>query len=352
MTPQRERRLTSTSRKHNHPPLTVEKGEKSGEKKKRKGIKAIGVVALTGVLTFGGIEGSKWIENANYDREAVVRAVDIDHTPSRYEDSVTLTVTGYNTSRQQTRMSAENIKPALGEIGGVGWIGHSDRGVSAEAMASEVEVYLEENNLDVPNFYGSSMGGLVTLEMAALLTEKGVVPEFIILDSTPATYANLRSPRTVEMINTLNTPAVKNAFAATQSVVESQRNPLEATGDFIHETLFSKDDPDKTTSRQTRAQIDYIREFDIDTIAKRISPETTIIYIGGGDRDTVVDTVASHRRITEAFPDRNITYYDTDAPHASPIGDSKQYLRTLTTATQPFRTPPGNSSGGIARLLN
>lgn len=309
----------------------------SGEKKKKWPVRTrrtLGALVTTAVLAGGA---AQVYENGTYTREAIVKEVETPAYP-QYSDSTTLTITGFNTSRNQTRLSAESMSPALEQIGAVGWVAYPDKGVDVTAMKEKIVSYLDEHDYTTPNFYLSSMGGMVGLEIIADLIDDGVdAPDFIILDSTPASYADLLRPREVALMQTLNTPIMKSAYTSAQSIVERKETPLEAIESFWYNTFGSQDDPEKTTSKLLDSQVDYIKSFDVNAIAKRIPTSTKIFYIGGGEKDGTVDTISSHQRFAAAFHDRTVVYYDSRAPHASPIGDTEEYLAAFTPIIKEFQ---------------
>lgn len=321
------------------------------EKRKwpKRMLRALGILATAAVAASGA---AQVYENGTYTREAIVKELAAPLSPA-FSDSTTLTITGFNTSRNQTRLSAESLSPAFEQLGAIGWVAYPDAGVDTDAMRQKITQYVTENNYTTPNFYLSSMGGMVGLEIIADLVEQGAeAPEFIVLDSTPASYDDLRAPREVALMQSLNTPIMKSAYLSAQSVAERKETPLEAVGSFWYNTFGSQDDPEKTTSKLLDSQIDYIRAFRVNDIAARIPATTKIFYIGGGEKDTTVDTLSSYQRFAAAFQDRPIRYIDTGAPHASPIGDTDDYLAALTPLIKEFQPATRMGVGDFTPLLD
>lgn len=352
-----------TSRNHSNPSGIHEKLDNRGHdnKSKKKWSKkrrvALGAATIAAVAGVGTGVGSQIIENGYYTREAIVK--EIEESPIRYNDATTLAITGFNTSRTQTRLSAESMAPALDEIGAVGWIGYNDQGVDIDAMTAKTQHYLEENNYTNPGFMGGSMGGLTSLAIAANLADQGVTPRFIILDSTPATPDNIRNKSMAKLALQFNIPAVKGLAISTQSAIEGHRSALDIPGDWWQYTFHPGETEERSSSALDDAQFNYIEDFNLEDIAHRIPAETEIYYIGSGDRDMTIDTVAAHQKFSQVF-DRDIPYIDTGAltdevggnMHASPIGHTDAYLAAIEPILKEHRIPPGNAAGGsVARYV-
>jgi pimeloyl-ACP methyl ester carboxylesterase len=252
--------------------------------------KYIGTAALLG-STFLGLDTAagiaKWQGDAPaivaIDRPHVVRASAKTGGSNKQHDSATMFVFGgFGVSNDRLAGIGKAVDTALGGVEPVVTINHADTGIDIDEIADQVGQYVESHDLTKIDFYGHSMGGMVSLEVAAQLKEKDDVRvRSVTLDSTPAGIQNVRGSDRggTKLLQTLNDanlhfgPAMRVGMEATRMIFKDPRSLMDID---TYKTAVRRAEND-APNPLIQSQAAFVDDFEIDKYEGVFSVKTTKI---------------------------------------------------------------------------
>jgi pimeloyl-ACP methyl ester carboxylesterase len=118
-------------------------------------------------------------------KEPSILVLEDEAARKRFPRSSWVLFPGYKTSWEEGLWIMNSLRPALTRRGQLAVAGYSNRGLDLEHLTQVLQRHVEEHDLHRLYFYGHSFGGMVAVETAARLQDKGVPVELILMDSTP-----------------------------------------------------------------------------------------------------------------------------------------------------------------------
>ncbi|MCC3296136.1 alpha/beta hydrolase [Arthrobacter sp. zg-Y411] len=234
---------------------------------------------------------------------------------------------GYKTSWEEAHWILGSLRPALTTRGQLAGIGYSNLGLKPGDILEAVHAYIRKHRLERIYFYGHSFGGMLAVQVAAGLRERGIAVELIILDSSPAGKNDVRD---------------RAMFEGTVFLYDAgYRIPMGMRGGYeLGERVMHKNERSwHTIGEQTLAQL------------SPLAPSTTLIqsqasYIyhftaprfGGSLGDTKVAFIGNPE-------DKTVNYYSTRSAWKAALGANLVSDSTVTEGASPAHASPQWSPG-------
>lgn len=237
------------------------------------------------------------------------RDVERDHPERAW-----IMVPGYGMAWMDSRDAAQFMRPELENTGQVHWIGYSNKGLDVDELKSVVHEHIEDKGLKEVNFYGYSMGGEVSIELAKYLEERGIEVGHIILDSSPS------GPEDVVNTNVVRFVSAGGVGSLSWSAIQA------ATTDSGPIDILRNNGVDHVSAPLLRDTASYIRNFSLEDAVEGLPGDIDFSYIGSAN-DAVVDTESAAESYEAALGNNSFRSYDSyPSDHASPRGYTDIYL--------------------------
>ncbi len=283
-----------------------------------------------------------------YREELEILRVPDAEAERRFPRAMWFLFPGYKTSWEETRWILGSLRPALVAKGQLAAVGYSNLGLDVGDILDAVHGYILERRLERIYFYGHSFGGMVAVQVAAGLRERGISVELIILDSSPSGRNDV-----------LDRAMFRGAVFLYDA---GYRVPLGLRGGYeLGERVMHKDERSwRTIGEQTLAQLSplapsstliqseasYIYHFS----AKRFTAAldgTKAAFIGN-PADTTVNYAAAREAWAAAFGEDMLTnslITDNARPaHASPQWNPDIYVDVVRHVLRLYDPAP---AGGV-----
>ena len=251
---------------------------------------------------------------------------------------------GYKTSWEEAVWIVNSLRPALAARGRMAAVGYSNRGLDPAEITAAVYRYIRNHQLRRVYFYGHSFGGMLAVQVAAALRERGVAVEFILLDSSPCTRQDVLDRRMFEGVVFLydagyRIPSVlRGGYELGERIVNRNERSWQTVLDQTLEQLS----PLAPSSVLIQSESSYIYHFDPLRFNGGLG-ETRMAFIGNPDDETV-DYAAARNRWKDLFP-QNLVSNDlvtegARPAHASPQWNPRIYQRTVSEVLRRFSPAP------------
>ena len=240
---------------------------------------------------------------------------------------------GYKTSWEETHWILSSLRPALTTRGQLAGIGYSNRGLNVGDILDAVHAYVRDNRLERIYFYGHSFGGMVAVQVAAGLRERGVAVEMIILDSSPAGKN--------DVLDRAMFQGAVFLYEAGYRIPMGLRGGYELGERVVHRNERSW----RTVGEQTLAQLSPLAPS-----STLIQSQASYIYhftaprFGGALGDTRVAFIGNPG-------DTTVKYYSAKAAWAAALGGNLRTSSTVTEGARPAHASPQWNPGVYEEAL-
>ncbi|MCC9177228.1 alpha/beta fold hydrolase [Arthrobacter sp. zg-Y750] len=283
-----------------------------------------------------------------YREELEILRVPDKEAQRRFPRAMWFLFPGYKISWEETRWILGSLRPALTTRGQLAAVGYSNLGLRVQDILDAVHRCILDLRLERIYFYGHSFGGMVAVQVAAGLRERGVAVELIILDSSPSGKKDVLDRAMFE--------------GAVFLYDAGYRVPLGLRGGYeLGERLVHKDERSwRTIGEQTLAQLSplapsstliqsqasFIYHFSAARFTAALAG-TKAAFIGN-PRDETVNSASARAGWTDAFgsnllPGSPVTEGARPA-HASPQWNPEIYEEVLLQVLRLYEPAP---SGGV-----
>ncbi|CAA9220293.1 MAG: FIG00389333: hypothetical protein [uncultured Arthrobacter sp.] len=231
---------------------------------------------------------------------------------------------GYKTSWEEALWILNSLRPTLSRRAQMATVGYSNRGLDVSNIVAELNRYVRNFQLEKLYFYGHSFGGMVAVEVAARLADRGIPVELIVLDSSPHTKFDVLEQEMFEGVVFLYEAGyriptvVRGGYELGERIVHKN----ERTWRKIIDQTFEQLSPLAPSSVLIQSQASYIYHFD-PTRFRNALGATQLAFLGN-PHDTVVNYGTARAGWAEIFP-RNLILSDLVTEGARPAHASPQW---------------------------
>jgi len=153
---------------------------------KRRSVLKLGGLVLGGGMLADTVAGEFIWGGTNPEIHIMHDAQKAKSAPYTY----TLAIGGFNVFNMEgLGATIADVLPAQGQIA---FLKQADNGINLADIEREVDRFIEENDVLRLSIYGHSMGGMLALQIAAMIKDKVPYMEAVYLDCTPASHYDLR----------------------------------------------------------------------------------------------------------------------------------------------------------------
>ncbi|THJ65837.1 alpha/beta fold hydrolase [Arthrobacter echini] len=280
----------------------------------------------------------------NQRQQNRILSLDDDRARRRFPRARWVLFPGFKTSWEEGLWILDSLRPALSRRGQLAAMGYSNRGLDINAIVATMNRFVANFQLEKLYFYGHSFGGMVAVEVAARLQDRGIPVELIFLDSSPSSRFDVRDQRMFNGVVRLYEAGVRVPISlrGTYELGERIAHKNERTWGQILQQSLEQLSPLAPSTELVQSQSSYIYHFDVSRF--RLSLGDTRIVFAGNPDDEVVDYSTAPTGWARALPDNvAATDYVTEGAlpaHASPQWNSAIYQPIITAVEREYAPLP------------
>ncbi|WP_394251132.1 alpha/beta fold hydrolase [Arthrobacter pityocampae] len=250
--------------------------------------------------------------------------LDDEEARTRFPNDRWVLFPGYKTSWEEGLWILNSLRPALSRRGQMAVMGYSNRGLDINNVVATMNRYVDNFRLERLYFYGHSFGGMVAVEVAARLRDRGIPVELILLDSSPSSRYDVRDQRMFDGVVRLYEAGVRVPISVrgTYELGERIVHKNERTWSQIVDQTLEQLSPLAPSSELIQTQSSYIYHFDVARF--RLSLGDTKVVFAGNPDDGVVDYATARAGWSRSLPD-NVVSVDLRTEGALPAHASPQW---------------------------
>ncbi|WP_422391116.1 alpha/beta fold hydrolase [Arthrobacter sp. N1] len=279
--------------------------------------------------------------------------LDDDAARARFPNDRWVLFPGYKTSWEEGLWILNSLRPALARRAQMAVMGYSNRGLDINNVVATMNRYVDNFRLEKLYFYGHSFGGMVAVEVAARLRDRGIPVELVLLDSSPSSRFDVRDQRMFDGVVLLYEAGVRVPISlrGTYELGERIVHKNERTWSQIVDQTLEQVSPLAPSSELIQSESSYIYHFDVSRFSLSLG-DTKVVFAGNPD-DGVVDYATARTGWARALPDNVVaTDYVTGGAlpaHASPQWNPGIYQSIVTAVQDAYVPAPGG--GGWKRYF-
>lgn len=279
--------------------------------------------------------------------------LDDDAARARFPNDRWVLFPGYKTSWEEGLWILNSLRPALSRRAQMAVMGYSNRGLDINNVVATMNRYVDNFRLEKLYFYGHSFGGMVAVEVAARLQDRGIPVELVLLDSSPSSRFDVRDQRMFDGVVLLYEAGVRVPISlrGTYELGERIVHKNERTWSQIVDQTLEQVSPLAPSSELIQSESSYIYHFDVSRFSLSLG-DTKVVFAGNPD-DGVVDYPTARAGWVRGLPDNVVaTDYVTAGAlpaHASPQWNPGIYQSIVTAVQDAYVPAPGG--GGWKRYF-
>lgn len=260
---------------------------------------------------------------------------------------------GYKTSWEETVWILNSLRPALASRGQLAGIGYSNRGLDVDDIVAAVYRYIRNHQLRRIYFYGHSFGGMLAVEVAARLLERGVAVELIILDSSPAGAQDVLDRAMFRGVAALYDAGyrIPSVLRGGYELGERVLHKDERTWNTVVDQTLEQLSPLAPSTTLIQAEASYIYHFDVRRYADALGT-ASLAFIGNPD-DKTVNYFGAKYEWAAVFPRNLVTNSliteGAQPAHASPQWNPGTYQSVVREVLRLYSPP--ERGGGLKTLF-
>lgn len=237
-----------------------------------------------------------------YREDLEILRVRDDDAERRFPSASWFLFPGYKTSWEETVWILNSLRPVLASRGQLAGVGYSNLGLDVDDIVAAVFRYIRNHQLRRVYFYGHSFGGMLAVEVAARLLERGVAVELIILDSSPAGAQDVLDRAMFTGVAALydagyRIPSVlRGGYELGERVLHKDERTWETVMDQTLEQLS----PLAPSTTLIQAEASYIYHYDVRLYSGALG-NTSLAFIGNPE-DRTVNYFGAKYEWAAAFP--------------------------------------------------
>ena len=250
--------------------------------------------------------------------------LDDEDARARFPNDRWVLFPGYKTSWEEGLWILNSLRPALSRRAQMAVMGYSNRGLDINNVVATMNRYVENFRLEKLYFYGHSFGGMVAVEVAARLRDRGIPVELVLLDSSPSSRYDVLDQRMFDGVVLLYEAGVRVPISlrGTYELGERIVHKNERTWSQIVNQTLEQLSPLAPSSELIQTESSYIYHFDVSRF--RLSLGDTKVVFAGNPNDGVVDYTTARAGWARSLPD-NVVSVDHRTDGALPAHASPQW---------------------------
>lgn len=311
---------------------------------RRSFLHAVGNVAA--LATVGAVSWDTMAEVLRDHNRVVIETLHDEQAEAAFPHTTTLYFPGLKNTWGESAANLRALQPALREFSQMASVGYSNRGFDEDEIYDEVVDYLTANDIHTVNLYGGSMGGLLSIALAARLGSAGFNVPTVFCDSTPGGPEDVRDQATFQCMvwgyqAGLTLP---ECFRFLGEFEERCAHKNERSLSQIWEESWEQLGPRACSSELVQSQTYYISRFRLQDYDEKLG-KTKVVYLGN-EGDVVVDHNRAFAQFAKKLPRHFVptTYTTEGAYHASPQWYGQQYCQEIGLIAKDLHLIPRRSS--------
>ncbi len=287
-----------------------------------------------------------------YRMKTALLALPDEYAETHFPTTSWILFPGYKTSWEEARWILNSLRPAMKLRGQMAAVGYSNRGLDIHEIFAEVRRHIRITQLETVYFYGHSFGGMVAVQVAAMLREIGVSVEVILLDSSPESKYDVLDQAWFEGVVYLyehgyRIPSVvRGGYELSERVVHKNERSWRQ---ILNQTLEQLS-PLAPSSVLIQSESAYIYAYDSTRFRNRLG-DTEMVWFGNPE-DGTVNYQSARTGWAETFPENMVSNdritVGAVPPHASPQWNSGVYEAVLKDIFD--QVLPVTAGGGRKRI--
>ena len=302
--------------------------------------------SLAGLLLAADLAVTSRIQQ--YREELEILTVADEDAERRFPRAMWFLFPGYKTSWEEARWILSSLRPALATRGQLAAVGYSNLGLNIGRITDAGHGHVQTHRLQRIYFYGHSFGGMVAVQVAAALRERGIDVELIILDSSPAGKNDVLDRAMFEGAVFLYDAGYRVPLGLRGSYELGERlvHKDERSWRTIGEQTLAQLSPLAPSSTLIQSQASYIYHFTAPRFSRALGG-TRLAFIGN-PQDATVDYASAKAAWAAAFGPNLLTdslvTEGAHPAHASPQWNPEVYTEVLLRL---FRLLDPPAPGGV-----
>ncbi|MHA7179977.1 thioesterase domain-containing protein [Arthrobacter sp. MDB2-24] len=270
--------------------------------------------------------------------------LDDDRAAARFPNDRWVLFPGYKTSWEEGLWILNSLRPVLSRRAQMAVLGYSNRGLDINNIVATMNRYVDNFRLERLYFYGHSFGGMVAVEVAARLRDRGIPVELVLLDSSPSSRFDVQDQRMFDGVVLLYEAGVRVPISVrgTYELGERIVHKNERTWSQIMDQTLEQLSPLAPSSELIQSESSYIYHFDATRF--RLSLGDTKVVFAGNPGDGVVDYARARAGWARDLPDNVMSVdYVTDGAlpaHASPQWNPGVYQGIVSAVQREYAPMP------------
>lgn len=270
--------------------------------------------------------------------------LDDDRAAARFPNDRWVLFPGYKTSWEEGLWILNSLRPVLSRRAQMAVLGYSNRGLDINNIVATMNRYVDNFRLERLYFYGHSFGGMVAVEVAARLRDRGIPVELVLLDSSPSSRFDVQDQRMFDGVVLLYEAGVRVPISVrgTYELGERIVHKNERTWNQIVDQTLEQLSPLAPSSELIQSESSYIYHFDATRF--RLSLGDTKVVFAGNPGDGVVDYARARASWARDLPDNVMSVdYVTDGAlpaHASPQWNPGVYQGIVSAVQREYVPMP------------
>ncbi len=228
-----------------------------------------------------------------------------------------LIVPGFGVSH--TESIAKPLQPTMDEYGQIAGVTYSPNGLQMDDLARNTANYCLRNRISTLHMYGHSMGGMVAVELAALLKRKhNILTDIVVLDCSPQQLQDVKGDvkrlgvELLAMAGRLSYhggPLTRMALEVAVRLTDKGESFTKAFAE-----AFNRDKSTTASNELLQSLAGYMPSYRASKFLKHLGG-TTMCHLAPqhADRDNVVDKNSSRIHWTASSLDKKLLC--ADGPH-------------------------------------
>lgn len=296
-----------------------------------------------------------WVTRAiqRYRDDLEILRVRDDTAERRFPSASWFLFPGYKTSWEETVWILNALRPALARRGQLAGVGYSNAGLDVDDIVAAVYRYIRNHQLRRIYFYGHSFGGMLAVEVAARLLERGVEVQLILLDSSPAGPQDVLDRAMFEGVAHLYDAGyrIPSVLRGGYELGERVLNKNERTWNTVVDQTLEQLSPLAPSTTLIQSEASYIYHFDARSYASALGG-TELVFIGNPD-DPTVNYFSAKYEWAGVFPrnlvNNSIVTEGARPAHASPQWNPGIYQDVVDEVLRLYSPP--EQGGGLKSLF-
>ncbi|WP_104117597.1 thioesterase domain-containing protein [Arthrobacter sp. B1805] len=278
--------------------------------------------------------------------------LDDDRARARFPNDRWVLFPGYKTSWEEGLWILNSLRPTLSRRAQMAVMGYSNRGLDINNIVATMNRYVENFRLERLYFYGHSFGGMVAVEVAARLRDRGIPVELVLLDSSPSSRFDVQDQRMFDGVVLLYEAGVRVPISVrgTYELGERIVHKNERSWSQIVDQTLEQLSPLAPSSELIQSESSYIYHFDVTRFRLSLG-DTKVVFTGSPD-DGVVNYRTARAGWERELPDNIVSVdYVTEGAlpaHASPQWNPGIYQGIISAVQRDYVPVP--RGGGWKRI--